>query len=256
MIAAASTSGVLMSGCLPSAAMVPERSMVPATRYEPPVAPLLNSAAPTLNSRGITRIEVDPEQYQTNDWQERPSQPTNPWEPVADERDWQYIVIHHTASDGGTVESIHNAHSNRKDSAGNAWLGIGYHFVIGNGNGMGDGEIEPTFRWNEQMHGAHAGISEYNQQGIGVALIGNFDEQPPTPAQISAVKQLVGVLKNEYQISSDRVIGHGDVKATACPGKYFPLSDVSQSEVSSSYTGTSRRPSTIHLADSLESRNL
>lgn len=151
------------------------------------------------------------------------------WKPDSAARDWQYIVLHHTATDSGDVGSIHEAHLKNKDKNGKHWLGIGYHFVIGNGDGMGDGEIEPTFRWREQMHGAHAGVGEYNQQGIGVVLVGNFEEHPPTAAQLAAVKHLVGSLAGQYQITGERIIGHGDVKATECPGKLFPLSEVRDS---------------------------
>jgi N-acetyl-anhydromuramyl-L-alanine amidase AmpD len=137
--------------------------------------------------------------------------------------------LHHTASESGSVDSIHDEHSKRKDKDGNKWLGIGYHFVIGNGSGMGDGEIEPTFRWREQLHGAHAGVAEYNQKGIGIVLIGHFGKSPPTNAQTVAVKRLVSVLKREYGIVGDRIVGHGDVKTTECPGKYFPMDDVRNS---------------------------
>ncbi|MFH1304729.1 MAG: peptidoglycan recognition family protein [Planctomycetota bacterium] len=153
-------------------------------------------------------------------------EPQNPWKPDAEPRDWEYIVIHHTASTTGSVESIHELHSKKKDKSGNSWLGIGYHFVIGNGNGMPDGGIEPTFRWREQMHGAHAGDNKYNQKGIGICLVGNFENEPPSEAQLAAVKKLVGVLKAEYKIAGENVQGHRDVKATACPGKYFPMSEV------------------------------
>lgn len=156
----------------------------------------------------------------------QPAQTLNhPWQPTAQARDWTSIVIHHTATDQGSVESIHETHVAKE------WLGIGYHFVIGNGNGMSDGEIEPTFRWREQLHGAHAGTDEYNQHGIGIALVGNFDEKPPTAAQLAAIKRLVAVLKTEYAIDSEHVIGHGEVKATACPGKLFPLTEVSEVNV-------------------------
>lgn len=151
------------------------------------------------------------------------------WRPGTSARDWKYIVIHHTASSQGSVESIHEAHLQKKDKSGNPWLGIGYHFVIGNGNGMGDGEIEPTFRWREQMHGAHAGNDDYNQHGIGVVLVGNFEDAPPSGAQLAAVKRLVGVLRAEYGLSAANVVGHRDVKATACPGQHFPMDEVSRS---------------------------
>ncbi len=151
---------------------------------------------------------------------------TNPWRPTIAPRDWKYIVLHHTASDAGNVESIHNQHLKNKDKNGKHWLGIGYHFVIGNGQGMDDGEIEPTFRWKQQMPGAHAGVTEYNQRGVGIVLVGNFEKSTPTPRQLKSVKELVSILAREYAIDAEHVIGHGDVKATECPGQFFPLSNV------------------------------
>lgn len=139
-------------------------------------------------------------------------------------------MIHHTASETGSVESIHEEHLKRKDKSGNHWMGIGYHFVIGNGKGMTDGEAEPTFRWKTQIQGAHAGSAdpEYNQLGIGICLVGNFENTAPTAGQLRAVKELVQTLKAEYKISTKNVVGHSDVRSggTACPGKLFPMSDV------------------------------
>jgi hypothetical protein len=142
------------------------------------------------------------------------------WDADAAPREWTAIVLHHTATDHGDVESIHESHLARQ------WLGIGYHFVIGNGHGMPDGEVQPTFRWRQQLHGAHAGRDEYNQHGIGIVLVGNFDEQPPSDAQLAAVKRLVGELRSRHDIDPERIFGHGDVKATACPGRLFPLDEI------------------------------
>lgn len=152
----------------------------------------------------------------------------NPWSTKAKSRDWKYIVLHHTAADQGSVESIHAAHLQRRDSNGNPWLGIGYHFVIGNGRGMKDGDIEPTFRWRQQMHGAHAGKSTYNNFGIGICLVGNFEDYPPTPKQLAAVQTLIRQLKTAYKIQPTNIVGHGDVKKTACPGRYFSVAKVTQ----------------------------
>ena len=160
----------------------------------------------------------------------RPTPPVvvqNPWEPDASPRKWRHIVLHHTASSAGSVESVHEAH------IGRGWDGIGYHFLIGNGKGMGDGEIQQTFRWREQIHGAHAKSpnNEYNEYGIGICLVGNFEESDPSDAQLASVKRLVSVLKHEYQLTDSQVIAHRDVKATACPGKNFPIGEISRSSV-------------------------
>lgn len=155
-----------------------------------------------------------------------PPEKTFAWPADVPLKEWRYIVLHHTASTSGNVASIHAEHQKRKDSDGNPWRGIGYHFVIGNGDGMGDGAIEPTFRWRDQSSGAHAGVGLYNDYGIGICLIGNFEETPPTPRQIAAVKQLVAALKGTCGIETGGVIRHGNVKATECPGKLFPFGEV------------------------------
>eukprot|EP00913_Durusdinium_trenchii_P023444 g22022.t1 len=126
--------------------------------------------------------------------------------------------------------------------------GIGYHFVIGNGNGMNDGEIEPTFRWRTQMHGAHAGNLQHNQYGIGIALIGNFEKAPPTAAQLAAVKRLVATLKREYAIDGKNVLGHSKIRATACPGRYFPLAEVSGAGSEYLYGGIKNQHTPVRLA--------
>ena len=176
----------------------------------------------------------------------------NPWKPGRDVtvRDWRYVVIHHTATDTGDVESINESHLKKKDSSGNQWLGIGYHFVIGNGNGMRDGAIEPTFRWKQQLHGAHAGTEnkEQNQHGIGVCLVGDFEKTSPSPAQLRAVKQLVRTMKTAYGITSTNVIGHRDIRATECPGKYFPMAEVAGIESDSSFSRASSEPSILRVA--------
>lgn len=158
------------------------------------------------------------------------------WKPDAKPRDWKHIVIHHTATESGSVPSIHRAHLQRVDAAGNPWRGIGYHFLIGNGNGMVDGKVEATFRWEDQSAGAHAGVSEYNEEGIGICLVGNFEQKPPTAAQLRAIEQLVATLRRQYRIPAKNVVGHGDVKSTRCPGKLFPLDRVAKAETGQTRT--------------------
>jgi hypothetical protein len=163
-----------------------------------------------------------------------PVSKSNPWKPLAKARSWKFIVLHHTASEQDTVESIHEVHLKKKDKKGNPWLGIGYHFVIGNGRGMGDGEIEPTFRWKTQIQGAHAGSAnrEYNDVGIGICLVGNFENSPPSTKQLAAIKRLVKTLKSDYKIATANVVKHSDVRdgGTECPGKYFPMDEVAAGE--------------------------
>ena len=205
--------GCFQPGRMPSATLPSDiEPAQPRMLSHTPVSPLTAQAlAPTpAESFGLPSLSVDP------------------WKPAVPPREWTWIVIHHTASSHGSVETINAAHLQRLDRNGNPWKGIGYHFVIGNGNGMNDGEIEPTFRWRGQFPGAHAGDDEHNQHGIGIALVGNFELGPPTAAQMSAVERLVAVLRTRYGIEKNNILRHGDIKATACPGKYFPMGDLTQ----------------------------
>jgi len=141
-------------------------------------------------------------------------------------RAWKYIVLHHSATTDGDVRAIDIDHRQRTDSAGEPWLGIGYHFIIGNGRSMGDGTVEATFRWRDQLQGAHAGSRLYNEQGIGICLIGDFDRSPPTPSQTTAAERLVTMLRTRFAIPARNCIRHCDVQNTECPGRLFPLGPI------------------------------
>lgn len=133
---------------------------------------------------------------------------------------WQWIVIHHSAAEVGSAAGIDRDHRNR------GWEGIGYHFVIGNGSGMPVGGIEWSFRWRLQRHGAHAATRDYNQTGIGICLIGNFQNEPPDPLQYARAVDLVALLIEQIpELGPNQVIGHGEAldANTDCPGRYLDM---------------------------------
>lgn len=171
---------------------------------------------------------------------EQDESPEWTWPEPHQQRAWRYLVVHHSAAPSGSVETIDAEHRERTDRDGRPWLGIGYHFVIGNGRGMPDGAVEPTFRWREQLHGAHAGQAKYNEQGIGICLIGDFEKQVPTARQEQSARQLISALRERYAISRSHVLRHMDLKQTACPGKLLPLSVVLGDEPERTNVG--RRP--------------
>ena len=142
-------------------------------------------------------------------------------DPAVPMREWKYIVLHHSASFSGNAEIFDQWHREN-----NHWKCLGYDFVIGNGNGQGDGEIVAGPRWYSQEAGAHANAEEYNKHGIGICLVGNFETQVPTPAQLAATQLLVDKLCRMFHIRAENVVGHNQIRkggCTACPGKLFPL---------------------------------
>lgn len=148
------------------------------------------------------------------------------FQPRAATRLWRFIVLHHSATADGDVRRIDINHRGRVDSKGEPWLGIGYHFVIGNGGAMGDGAVEPTFRWRDQLQGAHAGSRLHNEEGIGICLIGDFDKAPPTPRQVDAARKLVATLAARFTIARINCVRHSDINETACPGRLFPYQQI------------------------------
>jgi hypothetical protein len=150
--------------------------------------------------------------------------------PKEKEHSWLAIIIHHSATDVGNLAYFNKAHGDRFDDSGEHWLGIGYDFVIGNGTMSGDGEVETTFRWKEQLVGAHCKTNDNwaNSYGVGVVLVGNFDQTHPSAKQMESLTKLVSYLQNRYHIPTDDIYGHGETPgahATACPGKNLSIGD-------------------------------
>jgi N-acetyl-anhydromuramyl-L-alanine amidase AmpD len=93
------------------------------------------------------------------------------------------------------------------------WDEMGYHFVITNGLGGPDGNVEIGTRWKKQKWGAHTGQTpgnEYNNFGIGICLVGNFDESQPTSQQLRSLEELVSFLVKMYNIDTGNIIAHRD----------------------------------------------
>ena len=104
---------------------------------------------------------------------------------VAPTREWEWIIIHHSATRVGSAEVFDAAHRAR-----GMINGLAYHFVIDNGTeGKPDGFIETGPRWIKQMH---------------VLLIRGLQDQ--------------------FHIPDDHVLGHGEVigEFSECPGSQFP----------------------------------
>ena len=117
-----------------------------------------------------------------------------------------------------------------KEHRAKGWDGVGYHFVIGNGTNSGDGQIEVTPRWPVQKWGAHAKTMDnrFNEYGIGICMVGNFDVERPTPAQVKSLTRLTAWLMQTYHISPQNVLGHRDTKPTDCPGKFVNVGTIRQ----------------------------
>jgi hypothetical protein len=133
---------------------------------------------------------------------------------------WSAIVIHDSGSPIGSPASL------EQQARAMNLNGLGYHFVIGNGNGMGDGEVHVGARWLRQSLGAHVAGPQgesFNRSAIGICLVGDGNRGRFSPAQIDRLVALVETLRREFNIPADRVYLHSQLANTQSPGRLFPV---------------------------------
>jgi len=144
--------------------------------------------------------------------------------PIEDAR-WNSIVIVHSGTPSGSPSDIAEEHRQL------GYDGLGFHFVIGNGTRMGDGEIHVGYRWLDQIDGAQlAGLGdEFSSSGvIEICLVGDGDRRPFTDEQLHRLAQVVTALAKRLEIPSDQIHLHKDLAGTTSPGRYFPESEFEQ----------------------------
>ncbi|HLD07470.1 MAG TPA: N-acetylmuramoyl-L-alanine amidase [Candidatus Peribacterales bacterium] len=138
------------------------------------------------------------------------------------------IVMHHTAEDSPAslartdmerMRTVYEYHT-----VARKWGDIGYNFVIGPSGTIFEGRAGGDY-----AVGAHAFCN--NVGTMGVSLMGNFQADKPTDAQLTALRWLLVYLTDKYKIdpagqtiyhgkTMPTIIGHRDVGQTACPGNF------------------------------------
>lgn len=198
--------------------LIPEKSF----RQERRPSQHLSSVIPDLNTRPLTK-EFAPVKGELNAAQ---FEELNELIQVNSGLlyNWKYIVIHHSATPNGGARAFDHYHRAKRHMQN----GLAYHFVIGNGNGARDGQIEVGPRWKKQVRGGHCSNQEMNEIGIGICLVGNFEKTRPTRWQMASLVALVQYLQNLCGIPDFHVILHKEVKqkSTLCPGRKFPAAQL------------------------------
>jgi hypothetical protein len=129
-----------------------------------------------------------------------------------------YIVLHHTASQGigdGSVEwnqICHNCHQVR----GGDYL-CDYHYGIGPTGILFEGQLESNPSWN-------CGNDDINYETIAVACIGNSELNPMSGPQKNRLFQTVRELKLRFPQA--KVMLHQEIVPTLCPGKNYPIKEL------------------------------
>ena len=90
---------------------------------------------------------------------------------------WNSIVIHHSGGSRGTIELLQQVHRERQPY--DPIDAIPYHYLIGNGKGLGMGEVASDWRREWNIWGAHLSRENLTRNfwAIGICLIGNFEKE-------------------------------------------------------------------------------
>ncbi|HSI32031.1 MAG: N-acetylmuramoyl-L-alanine amidase [Phycisphaerae bacterium] len=126
---------------------------------------------------------------------------------------WKAVYVHHTRTTNGSAALL-----------AQAGLG-GDHFVIGNGQGALDGEIQFTDLWDRQQPGTPAaGAAKVDPNCVSIALVGDFDHAAPTPTQLARLVQLVQTLQERLHVPASQVWMCDYANSPVGVGKFFPIS--------------------------------
>ncbi len=118
---------------------------------------------------------------------------------------WNTVSFHDVSTTQDRLERIRRNHVNNL-----GWGDIGYHYIIDRAGRLWEGR--PI-----RYQGAHVG--GHNEHNLGIMLLGNFDNQQPTQAQLQAMIQTVQVFRRRYNVPAHRVVTHQEITPTACPGR-------------------------------------
>ena len=135
-----------------------------------------------------------------------------------EDADWTSIVIHHLGQPAGTAERIDRYHRD------NGLDGLGYHFLIGNGNGMSDGNAHVGYRWLNQSPSVGLSSTDTTLWNgvISICLVGNGNKRPFSERQMLQLSRLVQRLQVGLSIPSTEVRLASELgKDSDSPGIYF-----------------------------------
>lgn len=123
-----------------------------------------------------------------------------------------YIIVHHTGAEEKDTAQVRRYHLSL------GWRDVGYNFVIERDGRVVNGR-------SLDMPGAHCLAAGMNHRSIGVALIGNLGNHPPTRPQVETLPSLLRSLMRKFGVPPEHVLGHREVPgaATACPGRFVGM---------------------------------
>lgn len=125
------------------------------------------------------------------------------------------IAIHHSATTSGTPAAFARYH------VGQNWPGISYHYVID--------KLGRIYKCNPLTAVAYH-VGDSNVESIGVCLVGDFNKERPTPAQLQALRFLLREIQAGFgnRLKVKRHQDYPGYSSKFCPGRLFPFEEFSK----------------------------
>jgi uncharacterized membrane protein len=149
------------------------------------------------------------------------------WPVQYPEQDIEVIFVHHTASQEDAMEDSYAAMRAiyYYHAAIRGWGDIGYNYLIDE-----DGNIFEGRYGGDEVVGAH--VANYNVGSIGVAIIGNYQENEVRSGAVKGLIDLLTHLSEKHDLDPTAIAtmrgenlhvisGHRDATHTTCPGQYI-----------------------------------
>ena len=124
------------------------------------------------------------------------------------------ITVHHEGSTpvyfadarstAARIEAIRRVHTGDR-----GWADIGYHYIIDRSGTVWEGR-------DLRYQGAH--VRENNEHNLGILVLGNFDKQNPSDAQLASLEKALRSFMGQHRVAQSRVFTHQEIVQTACPG--------------------------------------
>jgi len=210
--------GLLLTGCAGSSRSSAYRSVAPAGPDAPDLA----------DGRRRRRLTLDPPPREARAW-ERPTGAATPqviarrqWTtrgPIASRmnpplRGVHRITIHHDGMRpvslrgprdvADRIAQIHSSHLER------GWGDIGYHYIVDPLGQIWEGR-------STRHQGAH--VRGQNEHNLGILVLGNFERQSPTDAQVRALDAFAVAQLRAHRLPPSRLHTHRELAPTLCPGR-------------------------------------
>jgi len=118
---------------------------------------------------------------------------------------WKPVYFSDRRSTAERIELIRTVHTRDR-----GWGDIGYHYVIDRSGAVWEGR--PL-----AYQGAH--VRDNNEHNLGILVLGNFDKQRPSEAQLQGLIKTLRACQHEHRVGTRRVYTHQEIVSTACPGR-------------------------------------